>query len=59
VRSDRRRSPSAGHAHDKRDQEDHQDYEEQYLRDLVAVAAMPPNPKTAAMIEMIRNTSAQ
>ena len=26
---------------------------------LVAVAAMPPNPKTAAMIEMVRNTSAQ
>ena len=33
VRSDRRRSPSAGHAHDKRDREDHQEYEEQYLRD--------------------------
>src|SRR5690348_28267 len=33
VRSYRRRSPSAGHAHDKRDQEDHQEYEEQYLRD--------------------------
>ena len=33
VLSDRRRSPSAGHAQDKRDQEDHQEYEEQYLRD--------------------------
>jgi hypothetical protein len=26
---------------------------------LDAAAAMPPNPKPAAMIEMIRNTSAQ
>ena len=26
---------------------------------LVAVAVMPPNPTTVAMIEMIRNTCAQ
>jgi hypothetical protein len=59
VRSDRRRSPSAGHAHDKRDQEDHQEYEEQYLRDTRRRRGDAAKPKTAAMIEMIRNTSAQ
>jgi Protein of unknown function (DUF1328) len=36
------RSPSAGHAHDKRDQEDHQEYEE-HARDVLGEARSRSN----------------
>src|SRR5215472_17293442 len=45
ARSDRRRSPSAGHPHNKRDQEDDQEYEEQYLCDTRSRRSDTAKPK--------------